>query len=542
MEVCIIMISNIDLDKRSIKKRIAGKGSKKSIYTMTLISDVLNLDEVKIVAQRLNREYSSTRGHPAFDRLMLIGVELFCRSKKISTYTGIADELMDNSVLIAFVDDNPPKYTVISTFMKAINEVWIKHIFYRHLVLANEYDPLNFDKVFIDGTDVIANASINYTINQKQVNATRLLYQFDILHDGSPEGIETTITALKEKLIEYQQYQGICDLIKIALKRPQIYTYLTYERLERIQKSLDETGAKSVSISFPEGIILKTKRGKFDIGFNLQMLMLSNHFVLAGYLLREPNDEDVIDFILNQLKIDIQIFLSLMKKYDPENEKINELENLLDRVTFICDSGYFTDSNIEACIIEGVELIVMSKQVARQENNKKRENWYRKICDIKNHKSDKVTKYLCIRVEDGYLCPFNRLIKKVREYKTKSKYNDKNRVDESLYEFCFIHECEDCTGCPYVAKYGKKCDCARIDDRVSKRKYELTTQFVKGEYKDIYKDRLPISERINAFLKGLNGIYHVKGRDYHSAQIQIILACLWNNMVHLERIKDTYHW
>ena len=51
MEVCIIMISNIDLDKRSIKKRIAGKGSKKSIYTMTLISDVLNLDEVIVKNQ-----------------------------------------------------------------------------------------------------------------------------------------------------------------------------------------------------------------------------------------------------------------------------------------------------------------------------------------------------------------------------------------------------------------------------------------------------------------------------------------------------------
>jgi len=110
------MISNIDLDKRSIKKRIAGKGSKKSIYTMTLISDVLNLDEVKIVAQRLNREYSSTRGHPAFDRLMLIGVELFCRSKKISTYTGIADELMDNSVLIAFVAIS----LIVSSIMIAI--------------------------------------------------------------------------------------------------------------------------------------------------------------------------------------------------------------------------------------------------------------------------------------------------------------------------------------------------------------------------------------------------------------------------------------
>ena len=536
------MIAEIKLDNKSFMKRIGNNGSSKSRYVMSLICDIINMDEVQIIIKRMNRPYRSAKGHPAFDRGMLVGVELYSIWKKITTYMGVVDEIKDNIVLNAFVNYNPPKYTVVSNFMKELSDVWIKHIFYRHLVLVNEYDPLNFDKVFLDGTDVIANASINYTINQKQVNATRLLYQLNILHDGSPEGIENTITNLKEKLVEYQQYEGVCELIKIALKRPQIYKYSNYERLERIQKALDETGAKSVSISFPEGIVLKTKRGKFDVGFNLQMLMLSNHFVLTGYLLRQSNDENVMEFILKQLKEDIKIFLNLMKKYDANNEKIEELENLFEKVTFICDSGYFTDSNIEACFIEGVELIVMSKQAARQENNKKREEWYQKIRDIKNHKLDKVTKYLCIRVENGYLCPFNRLIKKIREYKTKSKYNEENKPDDSLYEFCFIHECEDCTGCPYVKKYGKKCDCARIEDRISKYKYETTNQFVKGEHKDIYKDRLPISERINAFLKGLNGMYHVKGRDYHSAQIQIILACLLSNIVHLERIKDTYHW
>lgn len=536
------MISQIELDKKSVMERIGDNGSSKSKYIIGLICDVLKMDKVKIVIEMMNRQYMGSKGHPAFDRGMLIGVELFCIWKKISTYTGVVDEMEDNSVLNAFANYNPPKYTLVSTFLKEISDVWIKQIFYRHLVLVNEYDPLNFDRVYIDGTDVIANASINYTINQKQVNATRLLYQLNILHDGSREGIENTIIKLKEKLVEYQYYEGIQDLIKIALKRPQIYTYSNYERLGRIQNALDETGAKSVSISFPEGVVMKTKRGKFDVGFNLQMLMLSNHFVLAGYLLREPNDENVMDFILKQLKEDIKIFINLMKKYGEYNDNIDELENLLDKVTFICDSGYFTDSNIEACFIEGVELIVMSKQVARQENNKKREEWNRKICEVKNHKSDKVTKYLCIRVENGYLCPFNRLIKKIREYKTKSKYNEEKKPNESLYEFCFIHECEDCTGCPYVNKYGKKCDCARIDDRISKYKYETTNKFVKGEYIDIYKDRLPISERINAFLKGLEGIYHVKGRDYHSAQIQIILACLLNNIIRLERIKDTHYW
>lgn len=143
------MISKIKLDKKSVMGRIDSGGSSKSRYIIGLICDILNLDEVKIVTRKMNRLFRSTHGHPAFDRGMLIGVELFCIWKKISTYIGVVDEMEDNMVLNAFVDFNPPKYTVVSTFMKEISEVWIKHIFYRHLVLANEYDPLNFDKVFI---------------------------------------------------------------------------------------------------------------------------------------------------------------------------------------------------------------------------------------------------------------------------------------------------------------------------------------------------------------------------------------------------------
>ena len=90
-------------------------------------------------------------------------------------------------------------------------------------------------------------------------------------------------------------------------------------------------------------------------------------------------------------------------------------------MTFICDSGYFTNENIEVCFVENVELVVMSKQLARQENNKKEKNGMKKYKMLKIIKSDKVTKYLCIRIKNGYM-PFNRKIMLVKSYKNKSKY------------------------------------------------------------------------------------------------------------------------
>ena len=298
-------------------------------------------------------------------------------------------------------------------------------------------------------------------------------------------------------------------------------------------------GSKSVAIAFPEGVVMRSKRGRFDVGFNLQLLMLQNHIALAGYLLRKPNDENVMQTILEELKKDIELFIELMEKYGENKENIGELKNLLDKVTLICDSGYFTHENIEACLVENVELVVMSKQVAVQQNNKKRKEWYKNICDVKTHKTDKVSKLLCIRIKEGYLCPFNRIIKYVRDYVTNSKYNKElDESDDLLYEHCYIHECEDCTGCPYVEKYGKKCHCATIKDRTTKFKYLTTQEFVEGKYVDIYKDRIHISEGVNAFLKGLTGMFHVKGRNYKAAKIQVILACLLHNMIRLDNIID----
>ena len=537
------MIREIDLTKKGVMKRVRYHGSPHSRKVLKAISYILNLDIVKIVGRKMNREYENTDGlRPAYDRVMLIGVELFCREKKISTYYGIEREIQDNSALMAFVDYHPPKYTTISNFLKEISETWLKEIFYRHLVLINDYDPLNFEKVFIDGTDVIANASINYTINEKQIDAIKLLYEWRLLHNGNKENIKKTIEILKEKLDEYENNEKIYNTIQIALKRPQIYTYKNYERIEKIQKILKETEKKSVSISFPEGVIIKTKKGRFDVGFNLQLLMLNNHLILAGYLTRTSNDENVMQIILDELKKDLKLFVEIMEKYGENTENIDKLKNLLENVTFICDSGYFTNDNIEACFIENVELIVMSKQAARQENNKKREKWYEKIQDVKTHKSDKVSKKLCIRIKNGYICPFKRKILLTRQYKTNSKFNKNlDTTDELLYEYCYVHECEDCTGCPYLEKYGKPCDCATINDRVTKFKYETTNEFVEGIHKEVYKDRIHISERVNAFLKGLTGMYHVKGRDYKSAKNQVLLADLLHNMIRFENIKDTYY-
>lgn len=53
----------------------------------------------------------------------------------------------------------------------------------------------------------------------------------------------------------------------------------------------------------------------------------------------------------------------------------------------------------------------------------------------------------------------------------------------------------------FFGKYGKKCDYVEMGDRISKIMYNLTNEFVGGEYNNIYKERFPTSECINCFHK-----------------------------------------
>ena len=50
-----------------------------------------------------------------------------------------------------------------------------------------------------------------------------------------------------------------------------------------------------------------------------------------------------------------------------------EFENLIDQTIFICDADYFKNDNIEIADFNNLNFVVMSKQIAKQNNNKNRE-------------------------------------------------------------------------------------------------------------------------------------------------------------------------
>jgi hypothetical protein len=107
-----------------------------------------------------------------------------------------------------------------------------------------------------------------------------------------------------------------------------------------------------------------------------------------------------------------------------------KFENLINQTIFICDADYFNNDNIEIAEFNNLNFVVMSKQIARQNNNKNRgKKWNIKLKDgKKNMKKDNVSKKQYIHVVDAHIYPFEREIT-LDEYKPiNGKYNKQTHI------------------------------------------------------------------------------------------------------------------
>ena len=101
--------------------------------------------------------------------------------------------------------------------------------------------------------------------------------------------------------------------------------------------------------------------------------MNKNQILITGVLVKKANDSDVICDVLDELKLSFEILKELNQKYgNMDNDELFDFNNLLDHAIFICDSGYFTNENIESAYFNDMEIVIMSRQLARQNNNKKK--------------------------------------------------------------------------------------------------------------------------------------------------------------------------
>lgn len=526
--------------KSIISNRLKKNGSKDAMEFLSIVT-YLFLDEVQELIAELDSEFNSKLGAPAYPRTLVIGVLMFAMKMGRTTLKGITSFCEDSKLINMFTSGNNPKEDVYRRLLKNGNQRVLKKIFLFSLIKLDDYGWLDLVHLFVDGTDALVNASKHYVIHLNEIENVKKIKSLGLIHNGKKRSPKR----FKEKLIGLLKAGDLDDetekVLKLALKNTKIYCRKVYNNIDELERAIGKSNKDYVSVSFPDATMMKTKKGGYDFALNLQSIMVKHQILITGVLLQKPNDSNVLDEVLKELKVSFEILKELAIKYgDYDDLEKFEFENLIDYATFICDAGYFSNDNIEIADFNGLNFVVMSKQIARQNNNKNRKKWNLQLKDGKNNKKkDNVSKKQCIRIVDSYVCPFNRLITLDSHKLINGKYNQQSHITGDLMEYSFKFSCKDCSGCPFVEKYGEKCKCAEIEDRISMFMYNMTNEFAEGKYNDIYKERLPNSECINGFHKTKDSILKLLCRDFTANQNEMLLRNLLYNIIRLKDLKGT---
>lgn len=143
----------------------------------------------------------------------------------------------------------------------------------------NEEKFLDFTRIFIDGTDALVNGSVHYKITWNEITMLQYAKKWKILHNNRKQSMERFMAELKKKEKFYKDDSEMLKLIQMALKRPEIYNKRVYKKIPLFTEALNGRKQKYVSIMFPESIMMRTKKGKFDFALNLQQIMLKNNII-----------------------------------------------------------------------------------------------------------------------------------------------------------------------------------------------------------------------------------------------------------------------
>jgi deoxyadenosine/deoxycytidine kinase len=223
----------------------------------------------------------------------------------------------------------------------------LKKVFLYPLVVLNDLGLLKFLRAFVDSTDALVNGSKHYTLTRDEFKALKLMKKWNLLHKNTLKSKNNVKKKLYWKQKEFESDEEISNLIVLILRRLDLYNKKIFNRIGEFEESFNQTNKDYISISFPSAVMLPTKKGNNDFGFNLQEIMTENNIIITGLLLRKPNDNMAMDEILSELKENFKLLLELMEKYGCRRN-YKEIKKMLEKAIFVFDSGYYSDKNLES--------------------------------------------------------------------------------------------------------------------------------------------------------------------------------------------------
>ena len=322
-------LDKLDVDTRRYKTVI-------SFIFKPLIVDLMKL---------IDSNYASELGPPAYPRLQLLAILAFAEIRGEDDPDKICQLCKTDDIFKILTPTRKPTRNTLNSLFNWQDETIFLSIFLLTVSMLNDYDfPPKDKKHYLDSTDALVNASVNYLITEEEIEALELMKKWNLIHNSTPKKIRQSKIMVECKLRQYKNNPEITKLIGIILKRIKLYNTTVYSKLDEFKEALVDANKNYVSINFPEAVKIHTKRGKWDMGLNLQEVLTSNSLVLTGLLQRKPNDQGALKDIEQELFKNYLLLKKIQKEYG-ERRNYRELEKIFNESKIHCDSGYDGEEN-----------------------------------------------------------------------------------------------------------------------------------------------------------------------------------------------------
>ena len=422
-----------------------------SVYTFNEVVSHIDLKKYFV-----EKDYKAT-GRPRYEREKLLKVLLFAFME--CGYPSLRETEKLCKVDIRFIwlldEMKAPSYATLCDFINQELTCSLEEIVQE----INNYifgkENVDLDHVYIDGTKIEANAN-KYSWVWKKSCLTSISREFEKITKAFQEVNETVLQYLGLKLGIREEYsveylaEMQTELLKVTGMTQEQFVHGSGRRktpVQRLYERIDDSRKKLKG--YREKVeICGEKRNSFSkTDHDARFMRVKKDYMGNGQLLPAYNvqmgvcDGYIAVYGVYQYASDSDCFQPLMEEFRRRYHKYPKYP--------VADAGYGNLNNYLYCEEHGMEKYMKFPMYEKESKDKKyRDDPYRAV----NFR---------VNEEGRLVCPNNKEFLFLRTEPVKG--NQYGRTVE-------LHQCEDCSGCPYRSKCHKS-----KSDRIIRLNYELTS-------------------------------------------------------------------
>jgi transposase len=423
----------------------------------------------------------SNQGASAYSPSALVKVLFLAYIQGIRSSRKIETKLYQD-IAFRFLSGNiTPDHGTINLFRKNHLEN-LKEVFAQIIVIADGVGMVDLADISIDGTKIKANASMDNTLNLKQLGDCKKYFEkvmeeaeeIDKQEDkkyGASRGYGT----MPKHLIDPKARQIAIETAKKKLAKLKEAENKINEKQELAKNKEDKKLKKNntQNLTDPDANLMKMKDGSFKAGYNVQ-LATSRQFIAAYGLNDDSADSRSLPGMVCETETNTKIKVETVK----------------------ADAGYFSKSNIEFL-----------------ENNKI--NDY--IPPLKNSGGNSDFKY--DKAKDEFIC-------------SQGKRLTFKRMDRGAKQYWGA----ECSGCPKLSECTKmKCKSLNFDFELVQMSETMDQKLKTESGRAKYKERITEIEPVFGNIKHNQGFTAFLCRGKTTALAELGLVCIAHNLVKIFR-------